>query len=276
MTGVSINDHESNRQNTAGNELLLGVPEPWEASDEFAPRNIDVPLQDRQIHARDHGTQVSSVSASYDSEQIAMPDADARRTAETTETSEDGQVDSLGVRYDDTSVYIGGGVASSPIELQRPAISRRNPKAALKEYYDQCEPRVTLTKASFVSITDNAAGHHVPSFTSIFVCPRSGEIFLSGSLLNTDLGGDQVIVRGNLAWYKTKANSQFAAAGRALDCFHVREEKAVEEIFCDDVPYRATDFIVTVNYLEEHYHVPRSEIEKVQALQKKASRFGFQ
>jgi hypothetical protein len=57
---------------------------------------------------------------------------------------------------------------------QELSVSPRNPKTALKEYYDQCEPRVTLTKSCFVCIMDTSEGHHIPFFTSIFVSPQSG------------------------------------------------------------------------------------------------------
>ncbi|KAG7354987.1 hypothetical protein IV203_004343 [Nitzschia inconspicua] len=177
---------------------------------------------------------------------------------------------SIGIQYDEDNIYIGGAASST---VPKPsAYSKLVPNTALKEYYDHCEPRTSMTNGCFVSIMDNADGHHVPLFSSIFVCPKNGEIFLSGRLLNPQYGGDQVIERNNLIWYKKKSNSQFAAAGRALDCFHLREDKKMEERFCAEEPYQSTECAITSNNLEEFYHVCRADIAKVEDLQTKAYR----
>jgi hypothetical protein len=98
---------------------------------------------------------------------------------------------------------------------------------------------------------------------------------LSGYLLNNEFGADQATVRNRMVWYKTKANSKCAAAGRAMDCFQYRNNRSVEEGFCHDQPYLTTQYTITVEYLREHYHVPRSEIEEVQKLLRTAARFSM-
>jgi hypothetical protein len=193
---------------------------------------------------------ISSVSISQDLGKVPMSNAEGN---------------ALGIQYDASC----DGVASSPGKKLSVAISKCNPTVSLKEYYDQCcEPRVTFAKDRFVTIEDKTAGHHVPVFTSLFVCPRKGEIFLSGRLFSHVDGVNQFIIRNNMAWYKTKADSQRAAAGRAMDCFHWRVKRKNQELFCDDYPYRTTDFSITPNDLEKHYHFPPSEIEKVQKLKR--------
>lgn len=259
---VKVDGRPDDMQPTATNNLISGVPNPLSFLGVPGTNDDGIPVLVQDAPTADFGSRPtaadSSLSFSQDFVTVAEPDV-----------VEEGLLQSLGIGFDDGSVYIG---TVSPIVPEERTVAEENPKSALKEYYDKSDPRIILTKGSFVSITDTAAGHHVPLFSSIFVCPMTGEIFLSGRLLNPKYGGDQVIVRNNLAWYKTKANSHFAAAGRALDCFNMRGERKVEEKFCDDAPYRSTDYVVTTDYLEEHYLVPRSEIRKVKDLEEKAYR----
>jgi hypothetical protein len=220
------------------------------------PQALGVPFPFQQDAAARHTTpattEVSSMTLSQDSIQVLMPNLGF--------SVNDAEASVIEILNDDSSVY-NSAVATPPVDMERTIIPERNPKAALKEYYDTCDPRVTLTKTRFVTIMDNMGGDHMPVFTSIFVCPILGEIFLSGYLLNNEL---EVTERHQMVWYKTKANSRCAAAGRALDCFHYRIG-SVEEPFCRDPPYLTTVHRITVKYLREHY---RAEIEEVQKLQR--------
>mmetsp|Transcript_9740 Transcript_9740/g.17160 ORF Transcript_9740/g.17160 Transcript_9740/m.17160 type:complete len:284 (+) Transcript_9740:2314-3165(+) len=146
--------------------------------------------------------------------------------------------------------------------------STRNPKTALKEFYDQCEPRVTLRKTDYECWMDVSDGHHNPSFTCILICPRSGELFLSGYLLD----GSEFDEKNGLLWYKSKDKSQFAASARALDCFHFRNANNNEEAFCGNVPYSADQSTVTLQSLRDVHGVPRRILDSVSLKQDRARR----
>jgi hypothetical protein len=110
-------------------------------------------------------------------------------------------------------------------------------------------------------------------FTALFVCPLTGEKFLSGKLANeedwtvnhmyydetsnllisnirfgnNDINpneGDGVnLPRVDLVWYTTKSKAEEAAAGRALDCLRHRaavytgDETYQRNLCCTDEPY---------------------------------------
>lgn len=248
--------------------LILGVPHPLETPDVCVSGGFILPpLASRIGVSVPIAPSASSLSQSRDAEGGTESETMAPQSHATGEdlSEVDGSID-----MPENTILVSEGMAASLPEPLTP--SKLNPKTVLKEYYDQCEPRIILTKGSFVSIMDNTAGHHVPLFSSIFVCPQTGEVFLAGTLLNQQYGGDAVVVANNMAWYKTKANSQFAAAGRALDCFHMRKNTFKQEVFCADTPYHSTECAVTLHHLEEHYHVRRYDILKVQDLQSKAYR----
>ena len=119
-----------------------------------------------------------------------------------------------------------------------------NPRSILNERYQKRYNR-SFTKKDFFSIKDTRNGDHVPTFTSIFVCPESGETFLSGDRLSADL----VMLRDGMHWYKNKAKAEFAAAGRAEDCFRFRSQECsnignglFEQSFCSEDPvFRCKD-----------------------------------
>lgn len=251
--------------------LIFGVPDPVETlpdvsvSDGFVLQPLGSRIGPSHNVVQDEPS-AFTLSQSRDTEGGAGSEAVVSQSQATGEEMTEDRFTGM----PDNSIHVSEGMVTFLSEPPTP--SKLNPKAALKEYYDQCEPRIILTKGSFVSIMDNTAGDHMPLFTSIFVCPHTGEIFLAGSLLNQQYGGHTIVVANNMAWYKTKANSQFAAAGRALDCFHTRKNTCNQEVFCADAPYHSTEFAVTLHHLEEHYHVTRSEISKVKDLQSKAYR----
>lgn len=111
-----------------------------------------------------------------------------------------------------------------------------NPRSILNERYQKNYNR-SFTKKDFVSIRDTSDGDHIPTFTSMFVCPETGECFVSGDLLT----GDFVLQRDGMKWYKKKATAEFAAAGRAEDCFWFRsgecDSSGLVQQFCADSPY---------------------------------------
>lgn len=123
-----------------------------------------------------------------------------------------------------------------------------NPRSILNERYQKQYNR-SFTKQDFVTIRDSSDGDHIPTFTSIFVCPASGECFLSGDLLSVDFAthraGNFVLKRDRMNWYKKKATAEFAAAGRAEDCFRLRSGECGSsgpvEQFCAESPKRSKE-----------------------------------
>jgi hypothetical protein len=111
----------------------------------------------------------------------------------------------------------------------RTILPTSNPRAALKEYYDQSF--VTLTKKHFVTLQDNSNGGHIPQFTAFHVSPYTGEIFPSGQM-----DGACPNQKNGFWWYKKSDKAQFAAAGLALDCFCHRSNETATESFCNDFP----------------------------------------
>ena len=111
-----------------------------------------------------------------------------------------------------------------------------NPRSILNERYQKNYNR-SFTKSDFVSITDTSNGDHIPHFTSVFVCPESGECFMSGDLID----GELVIATKGMNWYITKKIAEFAAAGRAEDNFSFRslERTTTSSRFCNERPYVA-------------------------------------
>eukprot|EP00536_Pseudo-nitzschia_multiseries_P001356 jgi/Psemu1/3177/gm1.3177_g len=121
--------------------------------------------------------------------------------------------------------------ATQSVRFQSCNFSRSgNPRSILNERYQKKYSR-SFTKRDFCSIRDARDGDHIPTFTSVFVCPETGETFLSGNLLSADL----VVERDGMNWYKKKALAEFAAAGRAEDTFRFRcdfeEGGSADDIF---------------------------------------------
>jgi hypothetical protein len=72
---------------------------------------------------------------------------------------------------------------------------------------------------------------HLARWTCIFVCPRTGEWFLCGDLMS-----DGGYAAQGLSWYETKKKAMEAAAGKAEDCFKLREGRGRQQ-FCNEQPY---------------------------------------
>jgi hypothetical protein len=93
-----------------------------------------------------------------------------------------------------------------------------NATAKLNEYYFQKHPSnrmIPSFKKNFVSWPTGLENNL--RWTSVFVCPRTGECFSAGTLRNDSS------VDGK--WYGTKKCAEKAAAGRAMDCFRFREQQ---------------------------------------------------
>jgi hypothetical protein len=106
-------------------------------------------------------------------------------------------------------------------------------------------------------------------WSSAFVCPVSGEVFLAGSLRTHS---PQVVNFGCCPsyYYSDKKMATKAAAGRAEDCFRLRENERGSRIafFCVDTsPYTARYALPTDRLLDEAqvHGETRIEIEELQA-----------
>eukprot|EP00529_Nitzschia_sp_RCC80_P029018 CAMPEP_0113478292 /NCGR_PEP_ID=MMETSP0014_2-20120614/20676_1 /TAXON_ID=2857 /ORGANISM="Nitzschia sp." /LENGTH=337 /DNA_ID=CAMNT_0000371469 /DNA_START=51 /DNA_END=1064 /DNA_ORIENTATION=+ /assembly_acc=CAM_ASM_000159 len=120
-----------------------------------------------------------------------------------------------------------------------------HPRMKLNERY-QRQHQLSLLNTNFISWADTSNGDHAPYWTSLFVCPMTGEIFRSGELVNPGHKGIRHNISGfgdsAINWYGGKKNAEAAAAGRAEDCFRFRKVGAVPfasltHRFCMELPY---------------------------------------
>ena len=118
-----------------------------------------------------------------------------------------------------------------------------DPTSRLNERYDQWASHRTHgnrilqgLKSNFVCWSDGPQNQLM--WNAVFVCPRTGECFATGTLLS-------VPHPRNLppGWYGTKKMAIKAAAGRAEDCFEFRKDchlvgfAAASPPYCQDEPY---------------------------------------
>jgi len=125
----------------------------------------------------------------------------------------------------------------------------------LNEYYAEKRNGLTANfKKMFVSWPTGP--HNSLWWTSIHVCPLTGECFASGTLygLQCEKG----------MWYRTKKLAERAAAGRAMDCFLYREDREAMR-FCREQPYHEHSSLR--RRLDIPPHVPNPDVAKIKTLQ---------
>eukprot|EP00540_Astrosyne_radiata_P003623 CAMPEP_0116823888 /NCGR_PEP_ID=MMETSP0418-20121206/1091_1 /TAXON_ID=1158023 /ORGANISM="Astrosyne radiata, Strain 13vi08-1A" /LENGTH=485 /DNA_ID=CAMNT_0004452197 /DNA_START=154 /DNA_END=1611 /DNA_ORIENTATION=+ len=101
------------------------------------------------------------------------------------------------------------------------------PKAALAAWYNQKPRNHQLSKDCYISWNDGGLPHQL-KFTSIFVCPLTGEIFCSGrhgsgSATNNYTTTTDEQTGATIVWYSKKTLAEHGAAARAYDCFSYRQ-----------------------------------------------------
>lgn len=149
-----------------------------------------------------------------------------------------------------------------------------HPRMKLNERYQQ-QYQMSLQNSNFVSWADTSSGDHAPQWTSIFVCPLTGEAFSSGELLNVTHKGSKHVLDVNTAtnWYGGKKNAECAAAAVAEDCFRFRlaggaDGSVTMHRFCREYPYGGAEgkskALPTT--------IPSDDRDKVQGLQARARR----
>jgi hypothetical protein len=86
---------------------------------------------------------------------------------------------------------------------------------------------------------DDGGKSHDLRFTCIFVCPRNGELFASGSYGEEGSTSTTTDATTTTIWYKTKKLAEQAAAARAYDCLEFRYSTgaATRSQFLKGAPY---------------------------------------
>ncbi|CAJ1965089.1 unnamed protein product [Cylindrotheca closterium] len=102
-------------------------------------------------------------------------------------------------------------------------------------------------------------------FSSAYVCPFSGECFLSGAMVERGYAG----LAGDLQWYHSEDEAKTAALKRFFDCHHFRRQApnspADMNRHCREVPYRDTgDPVLPPAY------VPQQARQRIQLYQQEA------
>lgn len=140
-----------------------------------------------------------------------------------------------------------------------------HPKTILNERYQKEQILIhSQNMSSFYPFSDNRNGDHDAKWSAIFVCPKTGETFLSGELLDDSRRGTkhQRDVDG-INWYGTSKQASCAVAGRAEDCFRFRERPRQEAgnrcQFCQETPYLVDQATASLPLI-----IPRDIRDKVQ------------
>lgn len=106
------------------------------------------------------------------------------------------------------------------------------PKSELHVFYAKQFKKI-LSNANY-HVWHNAVEAHQLKWTSVFVCPCTGELFLSGRYPCTEAEREVV---GKLCWYTKKVHAEHAAAACALECWSFRNQP-VPIPLTRETPYR--------------------------------------
>ena len=100
------------------------------------------------------------------------------------------------------------------------------PKADLHALYGKYPRRKVIVAGNYHTWHDSGQGHML-KWTSIFVCPMTGELFCSGryfgAIATTTLTAAANSRPLPLLWFAKKTQSEHAAAARAFDCLVYRD-----------------------------------------------------
>jgi hypothetical protein len=107
------------------------------------------------------------------------------------------------------------------------------PKSELYTLYGTNPYHKVLRAADYITWTDNGPPHNM-RFTSVFVCPVTGETFRSGGW------GQSYEWKDGFCWFTSKKLAEHGAAARAYDCLSFRAAKYGQpyQYVGDDEPYR--------------------------------------
>eukprot|EP00980_Cylindrotheca_fusiformis_P016309 scaffold4844_cov112-Cylindrotheca_fusiformis.AAC.7 len=166
--------------------------------------------------------------------------------------------------------------SAKPASAPKARSENDNPKTKLHERYflgfvnGTKVTNFSIPKENFVAW--RVGVDHQPMFSAAFVCPLSGEIFLSGELIH--FGENESFEKNNLMWYLSKKKSVEAAAATAEDCFQFREEIAHDGVsqqiqFCISPPYLEGKEPLETSNLQDI--IPHEYWIKIQTLQEAAA-----
>lgn len=197
------------------------------------------------------------------------------------ETGETGEISSL--TSDSAFAPPNGGQEPSSLasilESQRPGIQYPHqeqsaaPKSLLYALYGK--KRIVIQQDSYVTWSVGEA--HIPSWTSVFVCPFSGEVFKAAPYRNAV--ASPCPNGSSLVWFSGKKQAEHGAAALAYDCLVHRNvshqsSKSIPEgdplllgvpILGQKRPYLKGAFAVT--------ELPACIQERVQSLQRQSTGF---
>jgi hypothetical protein len=145
------------------------------------------------------------------------------------------------VAMDPNSISSSG----NPFDLSTNTAKKYNyvPKSELHCLYGK--RRKVISSESYHTWHNGGQAHSL-KWTSIFVCPITGELFVSGRYS----GGDYTTTSDGTVWYSKKLHAEHAAAARVYDCMTFRYptlplSSSVESLG-QDIPYAATGAMFTV------------------------------
>ena len=121
---------------------------------------------------------------------------------------------------------------SSSIPIPNRVNNKTVPKSDLHVLYSK-QFKTNLSIANYHT-WHNGAEAHLLQWTSVFVCPWSGELFLSGRYPNAPT--EQMVCHNGLYWYTKKMHAEHAAAAHALDCWSIRNDPATLPPFISQEP----------------------------------------
>jgi len=96
------------------------------------------------------------------------------------------------------------------------------PKKELHALYGKPHRQTVISNSNFFTWNDDGQ-HHILKWTSIFVCPITGELFRSGRYHGAAVTNDDV---QSIVWYPKKIQAEHGAAARAFDCLNYRDQTA--------------------------------------------------
>lgn len=118
--------------------------------------------------------------------------------------------------------------------------SKLIPKEALHSLYGRSPRRKIISQNCYFTWHDNGPPHNL-KWTTVFVCPITGECFLSGRY---GASSNYTLREDGEVWYSKKTFAEHAAAARCYDCSIWRDEQVAPtgRVLCfagHDPPYGA-------------------------------------
>jgi hypothetical protein len=115
---------------------------------------------------------------------------------------------------------------------QRPEEYKFVPKGELHSLYGKHPRRKIISASNYITFHD-AGEAHMLKWSSVFICPITGELFLSGRY-----AGASATVKNHVVWFVKKTQAEHAAAAWAFDCLSDRDQgDAASKRLSQETPY---------------------------------------